>query len=116
MKVTTSLKKNYQFLRVYRKGTFVVGKYLVLYYLNNNNKGIRLGITTSKKVGNSVLRNRIRRLLKENYRKIETFILENIDIVFVVRANEKVPTYHEVKKEMKYLLKKAGIIDSSGVC
>ena len=40
----------------------------------------------------------------------------NNDIVFVVRANEKVPTYHEVKKEMKYLLKKAGIINTSGVC
>lgn len=110
MKVTTSLKKNYQFLRVYKKGTFAVGKYLILYYLKNGNDGIRLGITASKKVGNSVCRNRVRRLLKENYRRIEEFLSGNFDIVFVVRVNERLPTYYEVKREMKYLLKRVGVL------
>jgi len=110
MQFTTSLKKNYQFSRVYRRGNFVVGRYLILYCLRNGKNGIRLGITTSKKVGNSVVRNRIRRLLKENYRKIEENIFNNFDIVFVVRANDKIPTYYDIKKEMKYLLKKAKLL------
>lgn len=116
MRFTTSLRKNYQFLRVYKRGSFVVGRYLILYCLKNGDDEIRLGITASKKVGNSVSRNRVRRLLKENYRKMEEFISRGFDIVFVVRASEKIPTYYEIKKDMKYLLKKVGLIDSLSNC
>lgn len=104
MNNTVSLKKNYQFSRVYRKGSSVVGKYLILYCLKNRLGTLKLGITVSKKVGNSVVRNRMRRLIKENYRKLENRLKCSFDVVFVVRANEKLPNYYEVKKEMKYLL------------
>ena len=110
MRFTISLKKNYQFLRVYKRGISHAGKYLVVYCLKNNCNCVRLGITTSKKVGNSVVRNRIRRLLKENYRQIEEKVLVGYDIVFVVRANDNVPSYYEIKREMKYLLKKIKLI------
>ena len=113
MKFTTSLKKNYQFSRVYKRGTFAVGKYLILYCLKNGCGEIRLGLTTSRKVGNSVVRNRIRRLLRENYREMEKELLRDFDIVFVARARDKVPTYYEVKKEMKYLFRKVGLINKS---
>lgn len=111
MRFTISLKKNYQFLKVYKRGISYAGKYLVVYCLKNNCDNIRLGITTSKKVGNSVVRNRIRRLLKENYRHIEEKILVGYDIVFVVRANDNVPSYYEVKREMKYLLRKLRLMN-----
>ena len=110
MRFTSSLKKNYQFLKVYKRGISYAGKYLVVYCLKNNCNCVRLGITTSKKVGNSVVRNRIRRLLKENYRQIEEKVLVGYDIVFVVRANDNVPSYYEIKREMKYLLKKLKLI------
>ena len=102
--------RNYQFLKVYKRGISYAGKYLVVYCLKNNCNCLRLGITTSKKVGNSVVRNRIRRLLKENYRQVEEKILVGYDIVFVVRANDNVPSYYEIKREMKYLLKKLKLI------
>ena len=109
MKNTISLNKNYQFSRVYRKGTSAVGKYLVLYCLKNRQNILRLGITASKKVGNSVERNRIRRLIKENYRNLEDKLHTGFDIVFIARINEKLPTYYDIKKEIKYLLSKLSI-------
>ena len=108
---TIPLKKNHEFMRVYKKGRFYVGKYITLYTLNNNINKNRLGITVSKKVGKSVKRNRIRRLIKENYRLVEDKIKHGFDIVFVVRSSEDMPGFFEIKKEMKYLLKKLNIFE-----
>lgn len=108
---TISLKMNYEFMRVYKKGSFYVGKFITLYVLPNKSGMNRLGITTSKKVGKSVRRNRIRRLIRENYRFYEDFIRQGYDCVFVARASEEVPGFVEIKKEMKFLLKKLNIFD-----
>lgn len=110
---TVSLKKNYQFSRVYRRGVSVVGKYLVLYCLRNRYNISQLGITISKKVGNSVVRNRIRRLIRENYRGLEKRLISGFDIVFIARANEKLPTYYEVRKEMKYLFNRLNMFSKT---
>jgi ribonuclease P protein component len=110
MNNTTPLKKNYEFLRVYKKGKFYVGKYLVLYVLKKRNQTEnRLGISVSKKVGKSVTRNRLKRLVKESYRAYEERIHTGNDIVFVARHTEKIPGYSEIRREMKYLLNKLGI-------
>lgn len=106
MKKTAPLKSNNEFLRVFRKGRFYAGKHIVLYVLKNNLNVNRLGITASKKFGKSVKRNRIRRLIKENYRCFEDFIAQGNDIVFVAKKQEVMPGYHDIKKEMKFLLKK----------
>lgn len=100
-------------MRVYRKGISVVGKYLIVYCLKNNYDNIRLGITTSRKVGNSVARNRLRRLIRENYRNLEDEIVIGFDIVFIVRANKNIPNYYEIKKEMKYLLRKLNMFKNT---
>ena len=65
MKHTVSLKKNYEFGRVYKRGKFYAGKFLVLYVLKNKLNYNRLGITASKKFGKSTKRNRVRRLIKK---------------------------------------------------
>jgi len=111
MKKTFTLTKNYEFTRVYKKGRFYVGKYITLYVIPNNINVNRLGITVSKKVGKSVTRNRIRRLIKENYRLFEDYIKSGYSIVFVAREFTNMPGYFEIKKEMKYLLKKMNIFD-----
>lgn len=110
MKNTVSLNKNYQFSRVYKRGSSAAGRYLILDCLKNRQKVLRLGITASKKVGNSVIRNRIRRLIKENYRQLEDRVVLGFDIVFIVRSNKKLPTYYDIKKEMKYLLSKLNML------
>jgi ribonuclease P protein component len=111
MKKTVPLKKNYEFIRVYKRGKFFVGKYMVIYILDNNSKENRLGISISKKYGNSVKRNRLRRLIKENYRQYEEFVKNGLDIVITARNNKEAPEFTAIKKEMKYLMKKLKIFD-----
>ena len=106
------LKRNSDFLRVYRKGKFFAGRILVIYVLSNNYNINRLGISTVKNFGSSVLRNRMRRLVKENYRIVEDKVDKSCDIVFLVRkTGEKEPLYKDVEKEMKFLLRKMGIFE-----
>lgn len=111
MNKMVTLKKNYEFGRVYKKGRFFVGKYLILYALPNRIHINRIGITTSKKVGKSVRRNRLRRLIRENYRAFEAFVLSGYDLVFVARATDEQPQLNDIKKEMKYLFKRLKVFD-----
>lgn len=108
---TVPIKKNNEFLRAYKKGKFFVGKYLILYAIKNRLEINRIGITTSKKVGKSVKRNRIRRLVRENYRFYEDFIKKGYDLVFVARSTEKLPEFADIKKEMKFLLKRLSVFE-----
>ena len=68
MKYSESLKKNKDFQYIYRKGTSYANKYLVMYVLENGTGQNRLGISVSKKVGNSIVRHRLTRLIRESYR------------------------------------------------
>lgn len=111
MKKTVPLKKNYEFVRIYKKGRFYAGRFIVLYILKNNHRINRLGITVNRKVGKSVRRNRIKRIIKESYRLYEDFLKDNLDIVFVARISEKLPEYSEISREMKFLLKKLEVLD-----
>ena len=84
---------------------------MVLYILPNNSKMNRLGISISKKYGKSVKRNRLKRLIKENYRQYEEYIKDGYDIVITARNNTDLPDFAAVRKEMKYLMKKLRIFD-----
>jgi ribonuclease P protein component len=109
MKRTVPLKKNFEFMRAYKKGRFFVGKYLILYLVPNRKGNSRLGIAASKKIGKSVRRNRYRRLIKENYRLIEDRVKPGFDMVFVARSQDILPKFNDVKKEMKFLLKRLDV-------
>jgi len=111
MKKTLTIKKNYEFLRVYKKGSYAVGKFLVLYVLKNGLKINRLGITASKKIGKSVVRNRLKRLIRESYRHYEEDLVSGYDIVFLSRSTEEKPVYKDIKKEAGYLLKKLNMFN-----
>ena len=108
---TFPIKKNKEFLKLYKKGKFFVAKHLVLYVLDNKSKVNRLGITASKKFGSSVQRNRIRRLIKESYRYYEGQLREGFDLVFVARSSEVMPSLSDIKREMKFLFKKLNIFN-----
>lgn len=86
MKFSESLKKNRDFLAVYRRGTSKANKYLVMYVLENGLQKNRVGISASKKVGNSVVRHTLTRRVREAYRLQEESFRSGYDIVFVVRA------------------------------
>ena len=87
MKFTQSLRKNRQFQEVYKKGVSRANKYLVLYVLENDQEENLLGISVSKKVGNSVVRHRVKRLVKESYRLHEDIFNSGLNIVITARAS-----------------------------
>ena len=106
MKNTESLKKNYQFRYVYNKGKSIANKYLVMYVLRNKKNINRLGISVSRKVGISVVRSRITRLIKESYRLMEDKIKIGYDIVVIARGSANGAAYTEIDKSVKHLMKK----------
>ena len=103
--------KNRDFQVVYQKGKSYANKYLVMYLLKNDTEENRLGISVSKKVGNSVIRHRITRLIRESYRLQESNFQNGYDIVVIARAGAKDRTYHEIESALIHLGKLHNIID-----
>lgn len=87
MLYTEILNKNKDFLTLYRKGSCVVSKNVVVYFRKNSLPCNRLGITAGKKVGNAVKRNRAKRIIRQAYRENELSLPVGIDIVIVARAS-----------------------------
>lgn len=102
------LKKNNDFLKVYNKGRSYGCKNLVIYYLPNGTDRTRAGFSISKKVGNAVTRNRIRRYLKESLILLEPKDRGH-DIIFVARKAAKDNNFFEIKRSVQYLFKKIGL-------
>lgn len=107
---TQRLKKNTEFRKVYGKGTSLANHYLVLFFLKNGFKYNRVGFSASKKVGNSVVRNRSRRLMKESFRQYSLKLKEGYDIVVLARVNIKDATFKEVDKAMFSILKRSKLM------
>jgi len=83
---TVSIKNDYEFKRIYKKGRSFVNASLVVYILKNNLPYNRVGITTSRKIGNAISRNRARRVIREAYRQIENELSLGYDFIFVART------------------------------
>ena len=109
-KFSESLKNNFDFQRVYKNGKSYANKYLVMYVLENNTNRNRLGISVSKKVGNSVVRHRITRLIRESYRLHENIFNSGLDIVVIARSNASFVSYWETESAFLHLAKLHQII------
>lgn len=105
-----TLKKNKEFLRAYSKGACFVSPILVTYVRKNRLGQVRLGITTSKKVGKAVRRNRARRVIKDSYRQLFANIKPGFDIVFVARTKTSFVKSFMVRSVMKKHLKAAKVL------
>lgn len=103
MKYSESLKKNRDFQNVYKKGKSYANRYLVMYVLENDTDRNRLGISVSKKVGNSVIRHHVTRLIRESYRLQEDMFNSGLDIVVIARATARNISYHEVESALMHL-------------
>lgn len=110
MVFSESLKKNGDFQNVYRKGKSYANKYLVMYVLENNTNRNRLGISASKKIGNSVVRHRFARLVRESYRLHENIFNSGLDIVVVARKSAAFVGYAEIESALLHLSKLHRII------
>ena len=103
MNFSESLKKNRDFQKVYRSGKSLANKYLIMYILRNDSDRNRLGISVSKKVGNSVVRHHLTRLIRENYRLLEEHFQCGLDIIVIVRPSAKEINYHEMESALIHL-------------
>ncbi len=100
-----SLKKNSDFQNVYKNGKSFANKYIVMYVLPNNKDINRLGISASKKIGNSVVRHRFSRLVRESYRLHENIFNSGLDIVVVARKSASSVSYAEIESALLHLSK-----------
>ena len=103
MKFSESLKKNRDFLNVYKKGSSKANRYLVMYICENHQNINRLGISVSRKVGNSVVRHHLTRLIRESYRLREEMFQNGWDIVIVVRPSAKEISFREMDSAVMHL-------------
>ena len=110
MKFSESLKKNHQFQFVYKYGKSYANKYLVMYIKENGLGKNRIGISVSKKVGNSVVRHRVTRLVRESYRLHENIFNSGLDIVIIARPGAASVTYYEIESALLHLGKLHQII------
>ena len=103
MRFSESLKKNIDFQNVYRNGKSYANRFLVVYILENHTEKNRLGISVSKKVGNSVIRHHLTRLIRESYRLHEDMFDSGLDIVVIARATARNISYYEVESALMHL-------------
>ena len=109
MKRIISLKSSKNFKRAYKEGIFFVGSFVVLYLYPNSLLENRVGYSVSRKLGKAVVRNKIKRLLKEAYRKYFDSLKEGYDIVFVPRRTALNASLKEIEDCMSKLLRKSDI-------
>ena len=96
MKSATTVKENYEFRRIYAKGRSGVSPYLVVYCRPNRRKNNRLGVTVSAKLGHAVVRNRVRRRLREIFRLSQPEMKQGYDVIIVARSRAVTATYREL--------------------
>lgn len=113
MKKTTMLKKNYEFRNVLTRGKKYRGKYIEIYFKKNNLNENKLGIAISSKIANSVNRNRIKRLIRENYRIIEDNIKIGNSFVILWKKNRSIKeaNFFNIKEDINSFVEEMQLIE-----
>jgi len=110
MKRCYSLKRNKSFRYVYRVGKSTPSRQLVLLQARSKEKGVRVGFSVSKKIGNSVTRNRVKRRFREALRPLLPFIKEGNDLVIIAREAAVNESFAAIESAMRYVLQKSNLL------
>ena len=110
MKAAVTVKENYVFRRIYRKGKSSVQPCLVVYCQKNRQGRTRLGVTVSTKLGKAVVRNRVRRRFRELYRLHKGDMLPGYDIIMVARVRAAELPYAKLEKQYLRCLSQLGLL------
>lgn len=109
-----TMKKNYEFRRLYSKGKSAATPVLVVYCRKTNRTCNRVGITVTNKVGKAVHRNRVRRRIREIYRLNECRLLRGLDLVIVARVRSRYVSYQELERAFLAACKRLNILMKEG--
>ena len=104
-----SLKRNKQFRQVYRKGKSVACRELVLIYAKSRSDMVHVGFSVGKKLGNSVVRNRVKRRLREAFRPNLPLLLPGFNLIVIARDAARDAPFSSLADSLRYLLRKAGL-------
>ena len=110
MKFTDTLKLNYEFHRLYSKGKSAVTPCLVVYARHTKRERNRIGFTVSTKLGHAVVRNRVRRRLREIYRLHEAEFVPGTELVVVARSRAVSATYQQLERALLSACGKLGVL------
>ena len=102
------IKKDKQFRYIYSRGKSFANKKLVVYYIKNSDEKLKIGISISKKVGKAVVRNRLRRLIKENIR-LSTNIKTGYSMIFLARVGADNLDFQTMRSSINHLLKRCDL-------
>ena len=114
MLFSDSMKKTEEFRNCYENGKSYATKFVVVYVWENGSSNNRLGISCSKKIGNSIVRHRFARLVREAYRLHENVFNSGLDIVVVARACARDASFFDIEESLLSLAGKARIIKNGG--
>jgi ribonuclease P protein component len=107
MNKSQRIKKNKEFQTVFKKGKSFANRQFIVYVLKSDQPGFRVGLSVSKKVGNAVTRNRIKRYIRQTFLELENDLLPNADYVIIARQEAATLDFHESKKSLEHVLKVA---------
>ena len=112
MKNTIMIKKNYEFKTLFSKGKFYYGDFIHMYIKKGNSSINKFGIAISKKQGKSVKRNRIKRLIRENYKNFESRIEKGTQILIIINKEKNIEeiTFKDIENNFLRTLKKSDIL------
>ena len=115
LKRINRLKKRYQFNYVYKSGEHFSGEHMVLYVASSKTKNIKVGLAVTKKVGHAVVRNKVRRRLREIIKTQVPNLKQNNNIIVVARDNITEASFEKLSNEFLKLLKKANLINEESI-
>lgn len=105
MKKDQRIKKNKEFQQIFKKGKSFANRQFIVYVLKSDQPEFRLGLSVSKKVGNAVTRNRIKRYIRQTFLELKDDLLPNADYIIIARPQAATLDFHESKKSLEHVLK-----------
>ena len=115
LKRINRLKKRYQFNYVYKSGEHFSGEHMVLYVASSKTKNIKVGLAVTKKVGHAIVRNKVRRRLREIIKKQVPNLKQNNNIIVVARDNITEASFEKLSNEFLKLIKKANLFNEESI-
>ncbi len=114
MRKEQRVKKNSEFQEIFSKGTSFANRQFVVYSLKKEQQPyFRIGLSVSKKIGNAVVRNQIKRYVRQAFLELKDDIIEGFDYVIIARRPASEMSFHEVKKSLIHVLKRGKVLKKS---